>query len=212
MPGQRVENTIDGFMLALDHGANGVELDVHCSADGVVVVFHDFKVHGRAVATMSWRELSRIDLGNGATMPTLADVLAAIGDRATVYIELKGVDIERDVLDVARAHGRRFAIHSFDHDAVARVAAMAPEIRRGVLLDRGAANPSRLLRDSVKRTGAADVWPHWSLVTADLVGLAHALGARVVTWTVNARDVAETVLQAGVDGICTDDVRLLSQL
>lgn len=211
-PRERRENTLEGFLLALEHGADALELDVHCSSDREVVVFHDFSVAGRSVADTTWAVLAALDLGGGARMPRLADVLTAVGDRATVYIELKGAGIEGDVLEVARRHGRRFALHSFDHDAIARVARAAPDVRRGILLDRGLSNPEAVLRESVARTGASDVWPHWSLVDERLTRLARQLGARVITWTVNTRDVAETVLQAGVDGICTDDVRLLAQL
>lgn len=210
-PRERRENTLDGFLLALEHGADALELDVHCSSDREVVVFHDFSVAGLTVADTSWGALAGLDLGGGARIPRLADVLTAIGDRATVYIELKGAGIEQEVLDIAMQHGRRFALHSFDHGAIERVARAAPEVRRGVLLDRDIPNARDALRDSVARTGATDVWPHWSLVDAELTGLARESGARVITWTVNTRDVAESVLRAGVDAICTDDVRLLAQ-
>jgi glycerophosphoryl diester phosphodiesterase len=209
-PRERRENTLEGFLLAVDHGADAIELDVHCSSDRQVVVFHDFSVAGLTVADSPWGALARLDLGGGARIPRLADVLTALGDRVMVYIELKGDRIEQDVLDIATRHGRRFALHSFDHDAIARVATLAPDVRRGVLLDRGLPDAPAALRDSIARTGATDVWPHWTLVDADLTGLAREYGARVITWTVNTRDVAEAVLKAGVDGICTDDVRLLA--
>lgn len=201
---------MEGFLLALERGANSVELDVHCSADRKVVVVHDFQIQGRAVSETSWRELAGIDLGGGVTMPLLSEVLEAIHDRAMVYIELKGAGIEREVLEVASRHGALYALHSFDHDAIARAARLAPEVRRGVLLDRGLANAPHVLRESVERTQASDVWPHWSLVDEALTGAARQLGARVITWTVNTRDVLESMLRAGVDGVCTDDVRLLT--
>jgi glycerophosphoryl diester phosphodiesterase len=209
-PRERRENTLEGFLLAVEHGADAIELDVHCSSDRQVVVFHDFTAAGLTVANSSWDALARLDLGGGARIPRLADVLIALGDRVMVYIELKGGGIEESVLDIATRHGRRFALHSFDHAAIARVARLAPDVRRGVLLDRGLPDARAALRESIARTGASDVWPHWSLVNAELTGLARQSGARVITWTVNTRDVVETVLNAGVDGICTDDVRLLA--
>ena len=209
-PRERIENTLDGFLLALEHGADAIELDVHCSSDREVVVFHDFSVAGRSVAQTSWAALAGRDLGGGARIPRLADVLTAVGNRAMVYIELKGERIEHEVLDVATRHGRRFALHSFDHDAVARAGRLAPEVRRGILLDRDLSDARTALRDGIARTGATDVWPHWTLVTEELTGLARASAARVITWTVNTRDVVDVVRKAGVDGICTDDVRLLA--
>lgn len=209
-PRERIENTLDGFLLALEHGADAIELDVHCSSDREVVVFHDFSVAGRSVAQTSWAALAGLDLGGGARIPRLADVLSAVGNRAMVYIELKGDRIEHEVLDVATRHGRRFALHSFDHEAVARAGRLAPEVRRGILLDRDLPDARTALRDGIARTGATDVWPHWTLVNEELTGLARASAARVITWTVNTRDVVDVVRTAGVDGICTDDVRLLA--
>jgi glycerophosphoryl diester phosphodiesterase len=211
-PRERVENTLPGFLLALDHGADAVELDVHCTADGVAVVHHDDEFHGHLLAKVDWADVARFDVGGGATIPRLDDVLDAIGARAEVYIELKGVDIEERVIAVARAHGHRYAMHSFDHPAIAQVAALAPDIPRGVLLDRDIAHPLEQLRDAVAMTGARDVWPHWTLVDPALVQAAHELDARVITWTVNASDIARRSLDAGVDGLCTDDVRLLGNL
>lgn len=211
-PRERVENTLPGFLLALDHGADAVELDVHCTADGIAVVHHDDEVHGHLLAKVDWAEVARFDVGGGASIPRLDDVLDAVGDRAEVYIELKGVGIEERVITIARAHGKRYALHSFDHSAIARVAALAPDIPRGVLLDRDIMHPLEQLQDAVRRTGARDVWPHWTLIDEPLVQAAHDLNARVITWTVNATDIARRTLDAGVDGLCTDDVRLLDGL
>jgi glycerophosphoryl diester phosphodiesterase len=111
-----------------------------------------------------------------------------------------------------RAHGHRYAMHSFDHSAIAHVAALAPDIPRGVLLDRDIPHPLEQLRDAVAMTGARDVWPHWTLVDPALVQAAHDLNARVIAWTVNAPDIARRSRNAGVDGLCTDDVRLLANL
>jgi len=61
----------------------------------------------------------------------------------------------------------------------------------------------------VQRIGAREVWPHYSLVDADLVARARALGARTIVWTVNDAAEARRLAGLGVDGICTDDVRLL---
>jgi glycerophosphoryl diester phosphodiesterase len=89
-PKERTENTLPGFLLAIDHGADAVELDVHATKDGEVVVHHDEAVQRMVIAQSAWRDLSRIDLGDGDRIPRLRDVLEAIGDRAAVYIELKG--------------------------------------------------------------------------------------------------------------------------
>src|SRR5437868_4454617 len=115
-PRQALENTLPSFAAALANGADAIELDVHVSADGVVVVHHDPAAKGKEIARSTWSVLSALDLGNGARIPKLVDVLRLVGARATVYIELKGVGVERAAMTVARAEGLRYAVHSFDHD------------------------------------------------------------------------------------------------
>lgn len=211
-PKERPENTLPGFLLALEHGADAVELDAHVTKDLVVVVHHDDCVQGHVIAQTKWRQLFEVDLGGGVRIPRLQDVLQAIADRATVYIELKGPAIESEAIDVARKFGRRFALHSFDHEAIERVSRMAPDIPRGVLLDRDTARPMDALRQVTERIRPRDVWPHWSLVNEQFVSQAHELGMRVIVWTVNSPGTASIFVSLGVDGICTDDVSLLANL
>ena len=211
-PKERIENTLPGFMLALEHGAEAIELDVHVTSDGEVVVHHDYVAAGHVIASSTWRDLSVLDLGSGSTMPRLADVLDAIGDRAVTYIELKGVHIEHAVIATARQHGHRFALHSFDPDAIKRVETEAPDIARGILLDRGTPHPADELRRLVDRLRPRDVWPHWSLVDPSLMEAAREAGVRVIVWTVNSVDMARALASIAVDGLCTDDVRLLNNL
>ena len=212
IPVERLENTLAGFVLAVELGANAVELDTHVSADGVVVVHHDETVRGEAIADLTWTELSALDLGDGVRMPTLDEVLDALAGRATVYIELKGAGIEDRVIATVRKHSATVALHSFDHAAVERASRAAPDIPRGILLDRAVSNPIQAMRRAVERTGARDVWPHWSLVSADLVRAADDLGARVIVWTVNTAEKAKHMRSMGVSGICSDDIRILANL
>ena len=212
MPGMRRENTLPSFKLALDHGADAIELDVHVTRDGVVVVHHDAAVHDRPILGLSWKELAVVDLGAGARIPRLEDVLTAVGQRAVVYVELKGSGIEEAVVATVRAHGHRFALHSFDHGAMERSARLAPEIARGVLLDRGLPDAEGDLARVVARVHPRDVWPHASLVDASFMRLARELEVRVIPWTVNSAQSARALLAIGVDAICTDDVRILVNL
>src|ERR1051325_1374587 len=145
-PRQRLQNTLPSFEAALANGADAIELDVHVSSDGVVVVHHDARAMGLDIAASTWDALSGLDLGEGARIPRLADVLRLVGARATVYIELKGAGVERPAIAVAKTEGLRYAVHSFDHATVERAAVLAPEIARGVLLDRGTADPVTAMR------------------------------------------------------------------
>ena len=143
IPAERLENTLPGFVLAVERGASAVELDTHVSSDGVVVVHHDDAVRGEAIAAQPWSVLQTVDLGDGARIPTLDQVLVALSGKATVYVEMKGAKIEEHVVGVVRRHSTTVALHSFDHAAVERARAIAPEIARGILLDRAVRRNSR---------------------------------------------------------------------
>jgi glycerophosphoryl diester phosphodiesterase len=210
-PREFPENTLPAFERAIALGADAIELDVHVTADGVPVVHHDPELRSnasratRALATMTWAEVARVELAPEITVPSLEQVLAAVGDRATAYVELKGSHSERATLDVIGAARSRCAVHSFDHAAIARAARLAPAIRRGILFDAYPHDVDLAMRDS----SALDVWPEWTLIDAPLVDRVHARGGRVIAWTVNTSAAAEQLIRLGVDGLCGDDVRLL---
>jgi glycerophosphoryl diester phosphodiesterase len=210
-PTQRPENTLEGFVLAVDQGANAVELDVHVTADAVVVVHHDPEVGSLPIRDTPWRALATLDVG-GAPVPRLDAVISAIGDRARVYVELKGQDIEDVVMQTVRGCGGDYALHSFDHEAIARVRHKDAHVATGLLIDRGTTNPISAMRRAVARIRPRDVWPHWSLVSGDLMAAAAELGVRVIPWTVNTAESAKHLASLGVAGVCTDDIRMLANL
>src|SRR6266404_41848 len=93
------ENSIPAFLRAIELGADAIELDVHATSDGVVIVHHDPAVTSPGVATarlvdLTASELSRFPLAHDIEIPTLGAVLNAIGDRAKVYVEIKALDVE----------------------------------------------------------------------------------------------------------------------
>jgi glycerophosphoryl diester phosphodiesterase len=203
------ENTLAAFSRAFERGAGAIELDVHATRDGVVVVHHDETVRPRGggspeIERTGWSELRRLTI-DGATLPTLDEVLADVPAGGTVYVEIKGRGIEVLVAEVIASSATTCAVHSFDHETVARMREIAPAIPRGILLD---AAPTDLAR-MIGAVGARDVWPEWTLIDRAMVGLVHSLGGRVIAWTVNDRDAAQRLVDMGVDGLCSDDVRLL---
>ena len=207
MPRAARENTLPSFQLALEAGADGLELDVHATADGVVVVHHDAELRdGRAIASLTLGELGRYDAAPGVPIPTLAALCDLVQGRATLFVELKGAGIEQPVLDVLAEYDGDVALHAFDHAMIQRVSRLAPQMRLGILFESAPAEVAR----AMAVTGALDVWPHWSVVTAELVSMVHDAGGRVIPWTVNDQRRAQSLAALGVDALCGDDVRLLA--
>lgn len=212
MPRVHPENSLAGFVLALSVGADGIELDVHATRDGVVVVHHDPAVRApdgttAAIATSSLSQLRSL-AGGADALPTLAEALDLVNGAARVYVEVKAPALERAVVALVGSRSEWCRIHSFDHRIVQGVRRLAPHVRCGVLMSSYLMDPLAPLRD----TGATDLWQHWSLVDEALVTAVHGIGARVIAWTLNEPGMADTFASWGVDGFCSDDVRLLQAL
>ena len=206
---ERSENTLPAFLRALDQGVQGIELDVHATRDHFVVVHHDAvprakapskALMGRPIADLTLAELREFKVSTDVGIPTLEEVLTAVGDRAEVFIEIKGRHIERQVVACVGDHGARYAIHCFDHRVVKRVRKLAPEIRTGILL------ASYLVESDAAMTaaGALDLWQQWEFIDEQLVADVHSIGGRVIAWTVNDKAKARELVRIRVDGLCTD--------
>jgi glycerophosphoryl diester phosphodiesterase len=210
---ERRENTLPAFARALELGADGIELDVHATHDGVVVVHHDFAVTaaeppnpaiGGLINELSAADVASFKFRDGSGVPTLREVMDLVGDRATLYVELKGRGIEKQVIECLAQGKGRYAVHSFDHAAVKRARGLARDTATGILLSSYLVEPGAALQAAEAR----DYWQSGDFVDRHLVSRIHAAGGRVIVWTVNRREHFDLLAELGVDGICTDDVRV----
>jgi glycerophosphoryl diester phosphodiesterase len=208
-PREHPENSLPGFQRALECGADGIELDVHLTSDGVVVVHHDptLSPADRAIDTprSAIRELALADvqgrvLAPGVPIPTLAEVLDLVGRRAVVYIEVKARGAEAAVVRCIRKSATTCAVHGFDHRVALRAASLDAGLPTGILLDSYLIDPAAALGDARAR----DYWQRWEMIDADLVARIHAARGRVIAWTVNEPAVARQLQTLGVDAVCTD--------
>jgi glycerophosphoryl diester phosphodiesterase len=203
------ENTLAAFRMALELGADGTEMDLQLTRDGVVVVIHDDTVdrttdgHGR-IGDLTLAEVKRLDAGakfgpafRGERIPTLReliDLVKASGkDRFRLNLEIKfaegregqPADLEERVLAVLAETNflDRVITQSFYHPSAAKMKRLAQRIPAGLLVGqrRQPADPVAAIRDH-----RVDYYaPHHSLVTPDLLRTLHGEGIPVVTWTVN---------------------------
>ena len=207
------ENSLSAFLRAIELGADAIELDVHATRDGVVIVHHDPVVNAPAaararIADLSASEISRFPLAHGVEIPTLEKVLNAVGDWAMVYVEIKAQGIEPLVVRCIRESDARCAVHAFDHRVVKTVKRIFPAIRTGVLEVARHIDPVA----SLVAAGAQDLWQEVSFIDEELVARAHSVNARVIAWTSDDPDQWETLKQIGVDGICTDRIAELATM
>jgi glycerophosphoryl diester phosphodiesterase len=200
------ENTLAAFRRALELDIEGIELDVHLSADGVPVVIHDETVdrttNGQgAVADLTVEQLRGLDAGNGEYVPTLAEVLDLVGDRLHVDIEVKANVAGEAVLQEMRGRNTRWLISSFDWDVLRFVRSVDQDAELWVLT-MGATDDALAVVDEVGASALA-IWQ--GALDEDIAGFLNDKGVRFWPWTVNDVEQARRFVEWGAIGICTDD-------
>jgi glycerophosphoryl diester phosphodiesterase len=200
--GYEYENSRAAFRRAVMLDADGVELDVHATRDGAIVVHHDREIPGFGpISLLSRDEARQVRIRNGEPLPLLSEVLELVGSRE-VYVELKSLS-EADDEELLRVLDRgpapeRYSVHSFDHRIVRRLGEARPELRRGILLSAYLDDPVAAMRG----VGATTLWQEWQQVDQDLVNRVHDAGCSLIAWTVNEIGDMERMARLGVDGLC----------
>ncbi|MFC7686183.1 glycerophosphodiester phosphodiesterase [Ureibacillus sp. GCM10028918] len=215
------ENTLAAFQAAANLPIDGVEFDVHLTKDGQVVVIHDESINRTSngvgyVKDMTLQELREFDYGSwfseefvGLEIPTLEEVLNVYrGTDLRVNIELKSdifayAGIEELVLQVVEALGMmdQVVISSFDHEAVARIARLSPNVENAALF----VNAILDVANYQEKLPAKAL--HVSLPSAFRGPVREAIekGSVVRVWTVNEVEHAALLVDTGVNAIFTDE-------
>ena len=203
---QYPENTLAAFRRALEIGVEGIELDVHLSADGVPMVIHDSTVDrttngSGAVAEMTCAALQELDAGSGERIPTLAEVLDRVGDRVHIDIEVKANRAGEAVLREVEQRRLRWLISSFDWDVLRFVRSRRADAELWPLTV-GASDDAIAV---AKELGAPALAISHRGLDADIAAYLRDQGLDFWVWTVNDPDLAGTLIDWGAIGICTDD-------
>ena len=160
----------------------------------------------RAIAELSAAELEQFPLADGTRIPSLAETLDIVGDRAIVYVEIKARNIELLATRCIRESEATCAAHSFDHRVVRTVKTIFPALRTGVLEVSRHIDPAA----SLLAAFAEDLWQEVDSIDEDLVDRAHSVGARVIAWTANEPSQWKRLHAMGVDALCTDRIAELA--
>lgn len=187
------------FDLALHHGCDGFEFDVRLTGDGKAVLCHNERVQGMPISTSTASQLC---------LPLLEEVLARYAQRAFLDIELKVPGLAELILRALSEHPpkRGYVVSSFLPLALNELKMLSTSTPLGLIADtrRGLKLWRELPIDYVI--------PHYLLTTSQLVSEIHDAGKKVMVWTVNHRRSVLRLAALGVDGIISDETKLLVDL
>lgn len=197
------ENSLDCFEYALASGCDGFEFDVRVTRDERLVICHNAWVGGYKVSASAFESLCA---RNGAQLACLEDVLQAFRDRAYLDIEVKAPGGEELIVKAIRHRRPRcgYLLSSFLPKVLRRLHELDPALPLGYLCDRSYST-------SLWRKLPIEAFlPHHKLITQALVEQVHARGRQIFTWTVNSEKELRQLAEWGVDGLISDDPKLLS--
>jgi glycerophosphoryl diester phosphodiesterase len=214
------ENTLPAFQRAVDLGYRYLETDVHVTADGVVVAFHDDDLErttGRQgrISELTWDEVSTLRVDGREPIPKLTDLLEAFPD-ARFNIDCKepaAADPLADVLIAADAL-ERVCVGSFNGRTIRHLRErLGPRVctsagRLDIVLLR-ILGWARTPFDAAQVPTKASFFP---VVTRRFVARSHRRGIEVHVWTIDDPDEMERLLDLGVDGIMTDRPAVLREV
>ncbi|MCR1933825.1 glycerophosphodiester phosphodiesterase [Clostridium tepidum] len=214
------ENTMSAFKKAIDMNADGIELDVHLSKDGHIVIIHDEKVdrttNGKGeVKNFTLDELKKLDAGfwfsdeyKGEKIPTLEEVLNLINN-TDIYlnIEIKAgyrfyPNIEEKVIDMVKKYKMldRVIISSFDHYSLVRVKEINSNIKTGMLYEAALYEPWDYAR-SIK---VEALHPNYITLTKEFIDKASINNLEVNPYTVNDETDMEALIKSKVTSVITN--------
>lgn len=216
------ENTLPAFEKAIEMGADGIELDVHMSKDGKLVVLHNFTLDDTtngigAVDQLTAAELANLDAGShfssefaGTPIPTLEQVFDLVGDRCRINVEIKsmsptgGAAVE-PLVEMIRARNLfdQVIISSFNPITLIKCRWMESTLELGLLFqEKLPAHLASAWFSPVIHPQAVHPWKE--LVDGAFVIWARERGCAINVWTVNDAEEAKRLYALGVDGIITD--------
>ncbi|WP_189110783.1 glycerophosphodiester phosphodiesterase [Streptomyces camponoticapitis] len=203
--GVEPENTLRSFLHAERAGMDAIELDLHLSKDGALVVMHDAELDRTTdgtgpIADRTLAELRELDAGRGERVPVFEEVLDAVG--SPLQAEIKDVAAARALAEVMRRRQLvgRVEVSSFHDEAVAEISALVPGVRTVLIASRWGAD----VVDRAVAVGADSLALNIRRLTLEVVERAHEAGLGVIGWVVNTPDQLRLVRALGLDGATTD--------
>lgn len=204
--GYKPENTVASFLKAIDLGCDGIELDVHLSLDGEIIVIHDQTIDRTTTGKGFVNQMTLVELQK-FYIPTLDEVLEISNHKLLINIELKSYETAEKVIDIVEnqiskkgySHDN-FLVSSFDWQALQQLRFLNEKIQIGVLTEDNLETAFAF----AKFIKATTLNPYFKLLNEENVAKIQEKGIKIFVWTVNEIEDIQKMKNLKVDGIISD--------
>lgn len=195
-------NTMEAFEAAIGLEADALECDVQETADGRFVVFHDEELDGKKLGALSASQVRGIRLEGGYRVPMLEESLDLCRHRIGMVLEVKRLRSLDGLARILRAEAdpKEVGLGSFDKGLMLELSRLAPEFRRGVIVESPPEDPVELLRSC----GCQVLGVPFPYADDRLVEAIHRAGCLVFLWGFRELSQIKGALDLGIDGIVSD--------
>nr|WP_282943652.1 glycerophosphodiester phosphodiesterase [Paenibacillus sp. RC67] len=227
------ENTLGAFQLGVEQGCQAIELDVHLSADGEIIVCHDETLNRTTdgqgkIINKTLAEIKTLDAGSwhseayrGEKVPTLGEVFDLVPDSIMINVEVKNTydgKMDRKLVEFLRERNLfdQVVVSSFDHKCLCEIKRLEPKVKIGLLYQLKLADPV-----AYAKTLGVDVYslhPDYRILDKEDMVKADQAGIQVYPYTANDEKDLQALIDLGVSGIITDfpgrlkEIRLRGQV
>ncbi|MEO0059367.1 MAG: hypothetical protein RLZZ312_1014 [Bacteroidota bacterium] len=210
--GTEPENTLLAFQKSIDLNCNGIELDVHKTADDHIIVFHDFEIaisqdKIAPISSLTLADIKSIILPKNQKIPTLIEVLHLVNKHCFVNIELKGNNTEQlvcaiihDFINQNNWSYAHFLVSSFKPELLVAVKFIDNKIPIAIIVD---SNLEQAI-DFAQTNNLFAIHPNYKILNQQLIAEMQNKNLKVFTWTVNNPEDIKTLTNLGIDGIISD--------
>ncbi len=213
------ENTIASFEKALDQNVDGLELDVRCTKDKKVIIFHDKNLKRLAgknknVKSLTLNEIKKIKLKNGEEIPQLEDIVPLLQKTKVINIEIKsdwlfsGFDTISKVISFIKINNleKKCIVSSFNPLVLLKIKRISPTVIIGYLYNKKAIFHTWHNLVWMTRVRPDSLHIHYSLLDSWIVKWSRRQGLKINSYTINDEKVFK---KAKIDGVFTDNKEYL---
>jgi glycerophosphoryl diester phosphodiesterase len=212
------ENTLKGFKKAIELKADYIELDLHRSSDGVLVVIHGNDILRRmgiksTIEQMTLQELKQLDMGEGERIPELRDVITISKGKIDLLLEVKSKEVSDQIAQFIQTEDilESTIVCSFYLEILTSIRNLNPRITIAAIVPSNDFfipewEKRKQLLDEIINLNIPYVITRYKNIDKELVSYAHNHGLKVFGYTINTKKITKKLINLSVDGLIVNSI------